>query len=104
VVGVSIYEKQARVLGDCVAEALAGNLRLKDIQNPETGAAVVKLLGHAFSAPSLIQVAEHRQPRVALLLLDILADQSPDAATRLAARDLVQKLENARAGQQPIAR
>ena len=43
--------------------------------------------------------AEHRQPRVALLLLNILADQSPDAATRLAARDLVQKLENARTGQ-----
>ena len=52
IVGISTYEKQARLLGDCVAQALASNLRLKDIQNPETGAAVVKLLGQAFSVPS----------------------------------------------------
>jgi hypothetical protein len=98
-VGISTYEKQARLLGDCVAQALASNLRLKDMQNPETGAAMVKLLSHAFSVPSLIRVAEGRQPRVALLLLDILADQSPDAATRLSARDLTLKLEVARTGQ-----
>ena len=85
--------QQARALGDCAAIALMRNLRLSDLNDPHMADMIVRTLTYAFSDPSYILIEQNRQPRAALLLLDILAEHSSDATARLNSRDLLQRLE-----------
>jgi len=86
--------QRARTFGDCAAIALMRNLRLSDLNDPAIAGGVLKALGDAFSSPSSILIEQNRQPRAALLLLDIVEEHASNAAARLNARDLLQRLES----------
>jgi hypothetical protein len=101
--GVSFTEHQARGLGDCVAVALARDLRLSDMQKPALGGSVVALLELAFKEPSHIAMEQNKQARATLLLLDLVAEHAPDGATRLRAQDLAGRLVKANAEMQKTA-
>jgi hypothetical protein len=81
--GVSFSVHQARMYGDCIAVALTRNLRLSDLRKPGTAAAVVRMLEYAFSSPQiLLLMGQDKEPRATLLLLDLVAEYTPDAAAR----------------------
>ena len=86
--------QRTRALGDCAASALMRSLRLSDLDNPDVAQVGLKTLGYAFSSPpSSVLIDRNKEPRAALLLLDIVAEHATDGTTRLNARDLLQRLE-----------
>ena len=80
------------MLGDSVAAAVARKVRLADLLDSEKAERVVTLLTYAFRNPELIQAEEDRKPGVTLLLLDHLANYSPDSVVRQRAAALTAKL------------
>ena len=82
----------ARSLGDCAATALTRNLRLKDLNDQRTALLIVQTLQYAFYDPENILVEQNRQPRAALLLLDLVAEHASDQTARVRANDLLQGL------------
>lgn len=84
--------QRARTLGDCAAVALISNLRLTDLDDPRIARLVVQTLQYAFSEPRYILVEQQKQPRAALLLLDIIAGQASDAISSLRAKELLDGL------------
>ena len=93
-VGFSLgfWDQLGRLLGDSVAGAVARRLRLAELLNSDTAIRVLGLLESAFQEPSFIRADEDKKPGVTLLLLDHLANFSPDAAVRESATQLIGKL------------
>jgi hypothetical protein len=91
-VDLSFNEHVGRTLGDRVAIAIANQIRLTDLRDPDKSKHVLLLLRYAFAEPELIQSNESRQPGVTLLLLDYMADQSGDESIRRAAQALGSKV------------
>jgi len=95
-IGVSFLEHQGRILGDAVAGAIARRLRMADLLDSENASRVLDLAGYAFEEPSFIQAAEDKKPGVTLLLLDHLANYSPDSSVRQRASDMITEVTKAK--------
>ncbi|MBZ5725874.1 MAG: hypothetical protein LAP87_12860 [Acidobacteriia bacterium] len=93
---LSFHEHRGRILGDRVAIAIANQLRLSDLRDPEKAKRVLLLLRYAFSEPEFIQTKEDKKPGVTLMLLDLLAEEAPDAGARQTARELASKVRASR--------
>jgi hypothetical protein len=89
---LSFTEHQGRLLGDSVAAAVARQLRLVELLDSEKANRVLNALSYAFEEPQFIQVDEDRKPGVTLLLLDHLANYSPDSVVRERAAALTAKI------------
>ncbi|HUP02415.1 MAG TPA: hypothetical protein VMU19_00405 [Bryobacteraceae bacterium] len=87
-------EQHARAYGDCMASALARNLRLSDFSNPQIARTVVKALDWAFRGPRPgVLIDRNKDPRAALLLLDLIAAHAPEESTKQNARELLQRFQ-----------
>jgi hypothetical protein len=93
-VDLSFNEHQGRVLGDRVAIAIAQQFRLNDLRDTENGRRVLLLLGYAFADPASIQADDAKRPGVTLLLLDYLAERSPDVSIQRTAQELANKVKS----------
>ena len=91
-IDLSFNEHHGRVLGDSVAIAIAKQLRLSDLLDPEKAVRVLLLVSYAFSQSAAIETDEDRRPGVSLVLLDYLAEKAPDLLIRQKAEALAIKV------------
>lgn len=81
-VSTGFSEKQLDRLGDRISIALIKILSEQDLKDPERIRRVLPLIRNAFAAPSVVPVAEDREPKVTMLLLKYWLNEVADSSLK----------------------
>jgi len=81
-VSFSFTEKNVNRLGDRVSIALLKILEDRDLQDPRTLRAALRLVRQSFMYPNLISIVQDKKPKVTLFLLDYLNTKTADPSLK----------------------